>query len=563
MWSIWTVFFILSILGIIWFWSSRMSTLPQLPESSTFSHLSFPEPTRERARTRIHNISSRIPQLPYSHKPDGIPVATSPPVKDRESVALCILGEARTMTKSAVWQSQLKHVLGPLRQEGFKVDVVAVLGSRDNSTQVINILTNEFRAARADFLDYPSQYDRFLRCLQLLPRSGYTWVIRIRPDLLFYAPLGPIRGLSQFYVYVRLRCERPLLQRSFTEDEISSEHVFLLRLACAKSPLKCDCLQRGCGKHELRIDDQAAIVPARYVDVFFKRHNCTAEACKCCCLTRNLVNGGVAFRTYAFTFTIARAQDKFGTNSIVPDGEGGRLRVDTPADKVTKHEQGQGTRYMCTEVKSDWKLVQCSPMQSGSTLIYNWLRILAPGVHLQKSDTCSFPSADARDEHVVTMRHPVDSIVSSIVEYKTGRFPGLQNISEISVPELIEHREKYMRDVGDRLLSCASCLDRKRSNLLLLRYEDYMQDPALVIASSVQRLGYVADQSLISRIVKETSASQKSNLSGFSQYDWKTQLHGTGEYYHYLSAAQANHLKTMNLCGLIRKYGYTFFPCEH
>ena len=64
-------------------------------------------------------------------------------------------------------------------------------------------------------------------------------------------------------------------------------------------------------------------------------------------------------------------------------------------------------------------IIQCSPIRSGSTIVYNFLRELFPSAQVVKKhsyhpDFSSFPI-------VTTYRHPLDCIASSIQRY--GREP--------------------------------------------------------------------------------------------------------------------------------------------
>ena len=140
------------------------------------------------------------------------PAGSSSPHRARSMrIALLILGQARTLSDSLVAQSQRHFLLAPLAAQG-SVDVLAVVSSRDDEALLhanypnATIRTHEVHCTW-------EQYERYTIGLQMLiaaeASSGhpFDWVVRTRPDLLFYSRLStPLASLDARAVHCRMRC---------------------------------------------------------------------------------------------------------------------------------------------------------------------------------------------------------------------------------------------------------------------------------------------------------------------------------------------------------------------
>ena len=198
-------------------------------------------------------------------------------------------------------------------------------------------------------------------------------------------------------------------------------------------------------------------------------------------------------------------------------------------------------KNMCQTIFGKKKIIQYSPPRTGSTLVYNILRELFSHCKIQKTHNYE----DKFDAYpvVVTYRHPLDSIASSIQRY--GRTPSDEEIRA-------QIREFDKTGIGDILKI------RNQSNVLMLKYEefynryDYIYDllekffSIKIPADERKRLsdGYNMDA------VKQMTQ----NFDDFRGYNKVTQLHGRhisehkGETYYYksyFSPAQIEYLKNV------------------
>lgn len=104
-------------------------------------------------------------------------------------------------------------------------------------------------------------------------------------------------------------------------------------------------------------------------------------------------------------------------------------------------------------------LVQYSPPRSGSTLVFNIMRELFPAKKIFKVHT--FRSMCNEMKVVVTYRHPLDCIASSIIRYKKE-----------PTEEELKRQIKMFNEQG--LLDLLKIRDMP--NILMLKYEDYVNN---------------------------------------------------------------------------------------
>ena len=210
----------------------------------------------------------------------------------QDAVAVCMLGAARTLPTVAPTLSL--HVLRSLNTD-FVVELFAVLSltdRHDHATQAALRSLDPVAIAYADGAGYVpngmlapkgvssrhwpkgvgffranlAQFVRHGLCWHLLleheaRRGGcYRWVLRVRPDLIWSAPLPPLRSLPTNAVAARAGCVSP--------DE--GGRLVLTRSAWSYHvPKKPADVATGCGHYENLPDDQFAIVPRPLGDAYF------------------------------------------------------------------------------------------------------------------------------------------------------------------------------------------------------------------------------------------------------------------------------------------------------
>ena len=160
-------------------------------------------------------------------------------------------------------------------------------------------------------------------------------------------------------------------------------------------------------------------------------------------------------------------------------------------------------------------LVQFSPPRSGSTLVFNIMRELFPMKKIFKVHT--FRSMCRQMKVVVTYRHPLDCIASSIIRYKKE-----------------PTQEELARQV--RMFNEQGLLDlvkiKKMPNILMLKYEDYVNDFEYIFNHFENFFNITVSQEKRSELtakykienVEKMIKNQKGD--SFADIDKKTQLHG-------------------------------------
>jgi hypothetical protein len=159
------------------------------------------------------------------------------------------------------------------------------------------------------------------------------------------------------------------------------------------------------------------------------------------------------------------------------------------------------------------KIIQFSPPRTGSTLVYNLLRELFPLRSVRKTHKCFV--CDPGDKVVVTHRHPLDAIASSILRYNAK-------------PSLREFQSQIENHFLESLSGIVEL--KGRENVLFLRYEklyenyDYIFDEMAAffrveIPLEVRR--GLSDRYSIPSVEKISS-----QFSQFSQFDAETHFHG-------------------------------------
>ena len=104
-------------------------------------------------------------------------------------------------------------------------------------------------------------------------------------------------------------------------------------------------------------------------------------------------------------------------------------------------------------------IIQFGPIRSGSTLVFNILREVFPDQHIQKTHTLK--GIYLKRPMVITYRHPLDSIASSIQRY------GLTPTDEIVAQQIQEFNSNGFSDLVKI---------KDPTKVLMLRYEDFRYD---------------------------------------------------------------------------------------
>ena len=229
------------------------------------------------------------------------------------AVAICIAGQYRTHAHTM--RSFQQHVVWPLQRRFDVVDVFHVLGMLD----IGHLLAN--RGLRrieidSDRRNRSQQFVRFELCRKMMATTGtpYVWAIRTRPDILFAEDLR-LEGLSAEHVHAKLRCANRDVYHSLHLHEIAQE---LQHVKTCAVPLPW-----GCRKVSTRLDDQFAVVPAKYIAAYFLSHhertwrtNLTLEddtfpqyapQTVVYTLTRSLVDQGVEFKPLKLGFCLQKS----------------------------------------------------------------------------------------------------------------------------------------------------------------------------------------------------------------------------------------------------------------
>tara|TARA_Y100000816_G_scaffold245360_1_gene193331 strand:+ start:405 stop:995 length:591 start_codon:yes stop_codon:yes gene_type:complete len=103
-------------------------------------------------------------------------------------------------------------------------------------------------------------------------------------------------------------------------------------------------------------------------------------------------------------------------------------------------------------------LIQFSPIRSGSTLVFNILQFLGKKSN-KEHDKYVFKNDN---KYIVTIRHPYNSIISSIMRYD----------KEINIKNIKEQIRKYLEQGGNHIAN----KDLNSSNHCILIYEKFYND---------------------------------------------------------------------------------------
>lgn len=162
-------------------------------------------------------------------------------------------------------------------------------------------------------------------------------------------------------------------------------------------------------------------------------------------------------------------------------------------------------------------VIQFGPPRTGSTLVWNAIRVLMPNIHIPKRHALSFLQLSplCRAKIVCTVRDPRDIIVSMLSVAELS--PTKQNIEKT-----IQQLDPQGIDDAIRILG--------RKDTLFLRYEDFVNDFDVLFDSLGSFLG--APHNLELRVSFEKKfnlaeiSKRSASLEKFENFDPDDQIHG-------------------------------------
>jgi len=162
-------------------------------------------------------------------------------------------------------------------------------------------------------------------------------------------------------------------------------------------------------------------------------------------------------------------------------------------------------------------IIQFSPPRTGSTLLWNVLRQVAPQRRILKTHSlkAKYLKESNKVKIIISVRDPVDSISSSIQRY-----------SQVPTDDVVvEHIKRFERYGIWQVLEV-----KDYSNVTTLRYEDFAFDWAYLFESLETSLGCIINQDVrrmcLSNYGLERVAQKAKRLGDFRNFDTKDQIHG-------------------------------------
>lgn len=183
-------------------------------------------------------------------------------------------------------------------------------------------------------------------------------------------------------------------------------------------------------------------------------------------------------------------------------------------------------------------IIQFSPIRTGSTFVYNIIKTIFKNKNIKKTHKLNYK---ANNLYIITIRHPYNSIISSILRYSDN----------IDIQTLKKHINEYLTNGG----TCIANNNLNKRNIIVFYYEDFFNnidnifnkiENRLKIKINVQIKDKLKSITNIDNVIKLTS-----KYENFSKYDKNTHYHGNhisqnkGEtdYNNYLNIEQTNLLK--------------------
>lgn len=156
-------------------------------------------------------------------------------------------------------------------------------------------------------------------------------------------------------------------------------------------------------------------------------------------------------------------------------------------------------------------IIQLSPPRTGSTKLWNVLRMAYPDRQVIKSHG-HVPYDVGGVKLVMSIRNPLDAITSSIKRYEESDFDIHKHIDEFKSNGLSQLNNYISNDIG-----------------LVMRYEDFIFDWEYLFEKLEEYIGPI-DSELKEHIIEETSIERTKNVAKefdtFNSYDSVTHIHG-------------------------------------
>lgn len=162
-------------------------------------------------------------------------------------------------------------------------------------------------------------------------------------------------------------------------------------------------------------------------------------------------------------------------------------------------------------------IIQFSPPRTGSTLIFNILRIIFHNKKILKLHNMSTIKKKISIPIIVTVRNPLDSI-SSILRVNEEK-----SLNSTIITEYINY---FVNDAGIKdVLEIAN-----KDNVLILKYEEFQNDFEYIFEKLEKFFSIEIKIELRNEIIHEFNIDKvkekQSNLKNFSQYDKISHIHG-------------------------------------
>ena len=157
-------------------------------------------------------------------------------------------------------------------------------------------------------------------------------------------------------------------------------------------------------------------------------------------------------------------------------------------------------------------LIQFSPIRSGSTLVFNILQFLGKKSN-KEHDKYIFKNDN---KYIVTIRHPYNSIISSIMRYD----------KEINIKNIKEQIKKYLEQGGNHIAN----KDLNTSNHCILIYEKFYNDLDYILDSFELFFNEKYSDDIRNIIKTKFSIENIKKITekyeSFAEYDSLTKWHG-------------------------------------
>lgn len=109
------------------------------------------------------------------------------------------------------------------------------------------------------------------------------------------------------------------------------------------------------------------------------------------------------------------------------------------------------------------RLVQFSPIRSGSTLVYNILKSIFTNIKIEKMHNFKYRP---KFFYIITIRHPYNAIISSIIRY------GLKINENTIEKQMLQYLENGGSDIIEK--------DLNKKNVLTFMYDDFKDDFSII-----------------------------------------------------------------------------------